>query len=54
MTEEVKSEPKKAEGRPVSWWPTNWTESEASTFEEFVKVNGAEMRRVFIKYGLIK
>jgi len=34
-------------------FPTRmWTQKECSDFEEFVRINGAELRRIFIKFGI--
>jgi len=29
-----------------------WTGKESKAFEEFVRINGAELRRIFIKFGV--
>ena len=34
--------------------PRGWSIKESVAFEEFVKANSPDMKRIFVKYGLIK
>jgi len=51
MTEYVKSEPKYA---TVVFPPRQWSMKESMAFEKFVEANGPDVRRIFVKYGLVK
>jgi len=49
MTEETKQERKFV----TVGFPTRvWTLKECAAFEEFMRINGAEIRRIFIKFGI--
>jgi len=50
MTEETKQERKYV---TVTFPTRPWTQKEEVAFEEFVRFNGTEMRRVFIKLGVM-
>ena len=34
--------------------PRQWNQKESADFEEFVRLNGPEIRRIFIKFGIIQ
>jgi len=34
--------------------PRQWTQKESEDFEEFVRFNGAEIKRIFRKLGVIR
>jgi len=50
MTEETKAERKYV---TVALPTRVWSLKEGASFEEFVRLNGAEIRRIFIKCGVI-
>jgi len=39
---------------PVTFPARSWTPKECAAFEEFVRINGADIRRIFIKYSITK
>jgi len=49
MTEETIKERKYV---TVTFPTRNWSIKESAAFEEFVRINGADLRRIFIKYGV--
>jgi len=51
MSEYVKSEPKYS---TVVFPPRKWSMKESIAFEKFVEANAPDIRRIFIRWGLIK
>ena len=53
MEIEITEKPKqKPSWVPVKFPHKMWTINECASFEQFVKENSAEIRRIFIKYGI--